>query len=282
MPKGRGRARTLSTAVLFGRELPEPPRFTGTVLALGFLGCWGAYALALGGQLAPVAETLSSSAGFGIDAVRITGQKEIAEADVLTVLDIEPGTSLLSYDAADARVRLSHMSWVNAVSVRKLYPATLQVTIKEREPFALWQRGQTVSVVDRAGEIITDVVDDRFVRLPLAIGHGAQRRLAEFMTTMDRFTTLKPKVRAYILVSDRRWTLRLDNGIDVLLPEADTASALERLERLDNEGGLLARDLAAIDLRFDDRVMVRLTQAAQERRKAELDSGKSKKKGARI
>ncbi len=270
LSEGRGRARFR----LFPRPRTRPaspfPRFTGTALALAFLAASGAYAISLAGETKPVVESLTTAMGFGINAVRITGQKEINEADVLTVLAIPKGASLIGYDAEDARRRLQHMSWIDSVAVMKLYPSTLQVTIKERQPFALWQRGQVVSVVDREGAVITDVVGDRFVRLPRAVGHGAQHRLAEIIDDFDGFEALKSKVRAYILIADRRWNLRLDNGIDVLLPETGVRAALAELQRLDSERGLFARDITRVDLRLPDKVVVRLSEDAQEKFDAEV------------
>lgn len=269
-PRGSGRVRDWLFPPFYDSRTSPLPRFTGTALALAFLTAWGGYSLSLAGQLAPVAESLATAAGFGVKAVRITGQKEVNEADVLTVLAIPQGSSLISYDAEDARDRLAHMSWVDSVSVMKLYPSTLQVTIKERAPFALWQRGQVVSVIDKTGAVITDAVEDRYVRLPRAVGHGAQRRLAEIIDDFDGFDALKSKVRAYILVADRRWNLRLDNGIDVLLPETGVKAALEELQRLDEQEGLFARDITQVDLRLADRVMVRLGDEAAKKREADL------------
>jgi cell division protein FtsQ len=85
-------------------------------------------------------------------------------------------------------------------------------------------------------------------------------------------------VRATVLVGERRWNLRLTNGIDVLLPESGIAAALANLVMLDREKNLITRDIVAIDLRLPDRVTVRLSDAAAQAR-AEALKDKSKKKG---
>ena len=85
-------------------------------------------------------------------------------------------------------------------------------------------------------------------------------------------------VHASVLVGERRWNLRLNNGIDVRLPESDVAPALERLVVLDNEKNLITRDIVAIDLRLPDRVTVRLSEAAAQARIDALKD-KQKKKG---
>ena len=85
-------------------------------------------------------------------------------------------------------------------------------------------------------------------------------------------------MRATVLVGERRWNLRLKNGIDVRLPETDIAPALERLVALDKEKNLTTRDIVAIDLRLADRVTVRLSEAAAQAR-IDAAKDKAKKKG---
>jgi cell division protein FtsQ len=112
-------------------------------------------------------------------------------------------------------------------------------------------------------------------RLPLVVGHGAQAKAKEFLALLDRYPTMRDFVHASVLVGERRWNLRLKNGIDVRLPESDVAAALERLVALDREKNLITRDIVAIDLRLADRVTVRLTDAAAQ---ARIDAAKDKPK----
>jgi cell division protein FtsQ len=87
-------------------------------------------------------------------------------------------------------------------------------------------------------------------------------------------------VRASIFVGERRWNLRLMNGLDVRLPETDVTQALERLVSLDHEVKLISRDIVTIDLRLPDRVTVKLSPAAaQARAEALKEKQKAAKKG---
>jgi cell division protein FtsQ len=87
-------------------------------------------------------------------------------------------------------------------------------------------------------------------------------------------------VRASILVAERRWNLKLKNGLDVRLPESGVAHALDTLAELDRDKHLLSRDITAIDLRLPDRVSVRLSDdAAQAREDALKDKAAKRKRG---
>ena len=89
---------------------------------------------------------------------------------------------------------------------------------------------------------------------------------------LDRWPDLKRRVRAHIRVADRRWDIRLDNGVTVRLPERNVDDALQRLRHLDDEKDLLARDIATVDLRLSDRVTIGLTDRASSRRDNALDA----------
>jgi len=246
------------------------PARAGTIGALTFLAATGWYGIILGGHASAFGDAIAQAAGFSIDQVRITGQRETDEVDVLAALAIPPGSSMFSYDLQAARQRVAEIPWVEQSSIRKLYPATLQISITERTPFALWQRGHVVSVIDRNGTVIDDYVAPRFARLPMIVGHGGQRRAAEFVALLDRFPTLRPRVQASVLVADRRWNLVLENGSEIRLPEKGAAEALAELVRLDSENALLSRDITAVDLRLKDRVVVRLSDEAASQREIML------------
>lgn len=279
-PRGRGvprlHRRPLWRAAGILQDLPE---WAGTAGALAFLSATIFYGLVVGGYARTVSESLTSAAGFEIAAVKLSGQRETTEFEILEALEIEQGTSLALFDAAAARERLARIPWVETVSVQKLYPGTLQVRIDEREAFALWQRGDRLSVIDARGQVISDEVDGRYANLLMLVGHGAQYRGDEILAALEQVPELRSRVRAARLVSDRRWDLLLENGISVRLPETDVPRALADLMRLDAESGLLTRDITVVDIRLPDRVVVRLTDEAMERRENELKSRGPRRSG---
>ncbi len=279
-PRGRGvprlHRRPLWRAAGILQDLPE---WTGTAGALVFLSATIFYALAVGGYARTVSESLTSAAGFEIEAVKLSGQRETTEFEILEALEIEQGTSLALFDASAARERLARIPWIETVSVQKLYPGTLQVRIDEREAFALWQRGNSLSVIDAKGQVISDNVDGRYANLLMLVGHGAQYRGAEILAALEKVPELRARVRAARLVSDRRWDLLLENGLTVRLPEKDVGRALADLIRMDADNGLLTRDITVVDIRLPDRVVVRMSDEAIERRNAETKSRGAKRSG---
>jgi cell division protein FtsQ len=219
-----------------------------------------------------------NAAGFRIVSVALAGQHHVSREEVLAAAGVSGSTSLLFLDVEQTRERLKTNPWIADATVLKLYPGELQIGIKEREAFALWQKDGQVSVIADDGTVLEPYVSPRLIELPLVVGRGAETRAKEFLVLLDRYPALRAFVRAAVLVGERRWNLRLNNGIDVRLPETDIAPALERLVALDKEKNLITRDIVAIDLRLPDRVTVRLSEAAAQAR-IDAAKDKAKKKG---
>src|SRR5262249_16573889 len=128
------------------------------------------------------------------------------------------------------------------------------------------QPTRTGNVIAEDGTVLQPFVEDRYRGLPLVVGSGAGRRAKDFIGLLDRYPEIRSALSASVLVAERRWNLRLTNGMDVRLPENDLQAALDRLVKLDHDKKLLSRDIASIDLRLPDRVTVRLSDAATQAR----------------
>ncbi len=227
-----------------------------------------------------VRDAAANSVGFRIGAVSLSGEKEISREEILTIAGVTGRASLLFLDADAARARLMANPWIADAAVLKLYPDRLQITIKERQAFALWQKDRHVNVIADDGTVLEAYVERRYITLPLVVGKGAEHQAKDFLAVIDRYPEIRAQLRASILVAQRRWNLLLQNGIDVELPETNVASALDRLVALDRDKKILSRDIALVDLRLPDRVTVRLSDAAAQAREDALKDHKPKKGGS--
>lgn len=247
----------------------EPPRRFGITAVAVFLSASALYGVWVGGQFPALAQSVTSRFGFAIDQIRVSGNVETSEIDILDRLELDGWTSLIGFNAESARERIASLPWVETVAVRKVYPDEIEVKIDERAAFAIWQHGSELSIVQRDGRVILPFVAGRHSSLPLVVGGGAANG-ADFVEKVSRYPELARQVKGYVRVAGRRWNLRLENGITIKLPEDGEDAALAEVVRLDRERGLLSRDVAAVDLRLADRLVVRLTPEAMEKRTAML------------
>lgn len=259
------------------------PSGLGSACVIGLFAAIGLYGVVRGGWIEAARaeygepqDILARALGLGVDRITISGLRELREAEVLAAAGLSPKSSLPFADVGDIRARLEALPLVKEASVRKLFPSEMTIQIEERKPFALWQNHGEVFVVAADGTVIDRFGDARFLGLPFVVGEGANERAKDYAALLDQAGSLKPRIRAGMLVNDRRWTLKLDNGIDVRLPEDGAGEALARLAAIEARGGVLDKDILAVDLRLTDRVVVRLTEEA-----AAARATAKKKPGAR-
>ena len=261
------------------------PHGAGIAAAIVFVLASVAFGIVRGGhepvmatELRDLRDAVANTLGFRIASIALAGEHQLTREEILTIAGVTGRSSLLFFDATEARARLKADSWIAEATVLKLYPGRLHIAVTERNAFALWQKDGKVAVISDDGTVVERYVSKRFADLPLVVGVGAETRAKDFLALLDKYPPVRGRLRAAVLVAERRWNAMLDNGIDVRLPESGTEDALETLVRLDRDNKILTRDIAAVDLRLPDRVTVRLSDEAFAARQEALKDKKAKKK----
>jgi cell division protein FtsQ len=238
--------------------------------AILFLGLTIMHAVLLGGYLdypnspwLKIPGKLSSVIGMAADDIRIKGLVHQDPEMVLAALGIKPGGSLVGFDAANARNFLEDLDWVSSAKVQRLFPNQLEISVVERVPFAVWQRGGAYYVIDRTGSAMSSLHPGDVRSLPLVTGEGAQFAVAELVNQLEATPDLSSKMKAAARVGQRRWNLYLDKGITVLLPDKEVEAALARLQALEQSQHLLSKGIRTVDLRFAGRVIVGIAQTEE-------------------
>jgi cell division protein FtsQ len=210
---------------------------------------------------------LERTAGLGLRVadIRVEGRATTDRATILAALGAGPGTPILAIDPLRAEKRLEALPWVSSAVIERRLPDTVDVRLVERRPLALWQHGGKLQLIDDAGSVIPVARLDRFAKLPLVVGPDAATDAAALLAMLAREPDLDRRVTAAVRVGGRRWNLRIDGRIDVLLPADDPAAAWAALAHVERSSAILDRDVEAVDMRLPDRLIVRVApQAPQE------------------
>lgn len=200
--------------------------------------------------------------GLVVTDIKVEGRETTDRETILTALGAGPGTPILAISPRRAKEQLESLPWVRTAVVERRLPDTLYIRLVERKPLALWQHGGKIELIDHEGAVIRVTRLDRFAKLPMVVGESAASHAAELLDMLATEPDLAARVTAAIRVGDRRWNLRIDNAIDVLLPAEAAASAWTQLARLERSSAILKRDVQTVDVRLPDRLVLRVNPEA--------------------
>jgi len=235
------------------------------ILAITVAGSYGAIiASRIPAGQAALAEAadrvIAATALFGlvVTDIQVEGRETTDVATVMAALSAARGAPILAISPARAKEQLEALPWVRSATIERRLPGTLFVRLAERHPLAVWQHGGIQQLIDRDGTVIP--VDDlsRFAHLLVVVGDDAAPNAAKLIDMLAGQPELAARVTAAVRVGGRRWNLRIDDAIDVMLPEENPDSAWNRLAELERISLLLKRDVQTVDLRLPDRLVLRV------------------------
>lgn len=214
------------------------------------------------GLLASVME-LTGTLGLVVTDIQVDGRSTTDRETILAALDAHYGTPILAVNPSRAKQQLEALPWVRSAAIERRLPGTLYVRLVERRPLAVWQHDGKHELIDRDGTVIPVTDLSRFAKLPTVVGGDSARHgAAQLLDLLANEWSLATRVTAAVLVGDRRWNVRLDHQIEVMLPEDDMAGAWAKLAQLERSNRVLQRDVETIDMRLPDRLVLRVGEPA--------------------
>jgi cell division protein FtsQ len=203
---------------------------------------------------------LNYTAEFGLQVrdIIVEGRNETPKDAILEAIGVNSGDPILAFDPAIAKERIEALPWISHVSIERRLPDSLYVTITEKKPIALWQFQEKLSLIDSNGTSIPDVDRSKYKNIPLIVGEDAPKFAPSFFEILESESHLKSLIASAVIIGKRRWDLHLKNGMIVKLPENNASAAWTQLALLDQEHKLLDRDIAIIDFRLPDRLIIKM------------------------
>jgi cell division protein FtsQ len=201
-------------------------------------------------------------AGFRVKQVDPRGLDKMDAMQVYQIAADQLDEAMPLVDLEGTRERLLKYGWVQDARVSRRWPDTLVVDIVERQPAAIWQHNQQLTLIDRNGIVLAPVKLEAMPDLPLVIGPGANRHSGELNRLIAATPELKPMLEGATWIGGRRWDLRFQSGEVLALPEGQEAAqkALVKFARMDRMTQLLGRGFARFDMRIPGKFIVRVSR----------------------
>ena len=208
---------------------------------------------------------LAADLGLRIEAVQVHGAVTVDPSQLAAAIGVKPGDPALGFSLAVVRNRVAQLGPVQDVTVERVLPDTLIVSITERDALAIWQTTSngiaSFVLIDKKGNAIADqdaaAAKRRQPSLLLLSGADAP----QFASTLINELQTAPVVLTHVAAAERvdglRWNLILKNQTLVKLPDDGEAEAIGQLAALQDSVQLLDRPVQDIDLRQPGRLVVR-------------------------
>ncbi len=264
--RGRGAARRGGRSRLDGLPIAgEMVRKLSLWILFGMLVAVGlavAVAMRVPQLIATAAGEAVGEAGFAVRRVEIKGLNRMERLPVYAVALDQKSMAMPLVELEETRARLLRFGWVQEARVSRRWPDTLVVDVVERQPAAIWQHNQQLTLIDRHGTLLEPVKLEAMPDLPLIVGPAANRHAGQLARLLEVVPELKPMLAGASWIGGRRWDLRFQSGEVLALPEGEerAGKALVHFARMDRMTQLLGRGLVRFDMRVPGKFIVRVSR----------------------
>jgi len=215
------------------------------MLVLGVIGC-GAYF-----------EQVETSPILPILHVTVDGEFSHIDKQAL-VEAVTPFAigGFVSVDVARLREAGEAIPWVKEIQVKRVWPDSLHLVVEEQEAIALWGDD---ALVNNKGNLFFPAKKSFPEGLVQLRGpKGSSRVVAEQFYVMSRLvSTLGLSVQEVEMNERRAWTIKLSNGVNVMLGRIDSEQRLQRFATTFK--AVLQpyeKDITAVDMRYTNGLSV--------------------------
>jgi cell division protein FtsQ len=200
---------------------------------------------------------------FPIKDVVFYGNKHLTDDELRALAGIHKNESIITVSRKRVIRMLLKSPWIKSVSVRKELPDTLSVLIEEVTPFALLDMKGRLFIINDKGNLLEELKGDSIPFLPVITANPYSRdegfsealNLARSMNDLG-FSSERNQIEIIVSKKPQELTAVIDGAV-VKVGSGDYRKKLERLLELEEEIRKRSIPVDFIDLRFENRVIVK-------------------------
>jgi cell division septal protein FtsQ len=206
---------------------------------------------------------MSNSALFNLKRIDITGNINVKRDEVLTLLDIDLGANILSWNMNAARKRIQNHQWVKDVIIsRSFMPASVKVNIVEHKPIATLFLKDRPYLISEDGLVFASSPGVFYgLKVNAAeytkddMGHGLDQILKSTVQTANLVRSKGLEVQDAAIEPGGLVDIRLKNNITLTIFGDMTPIKVDMAKKTMKE--LNPAEGTVMDLRCDDKVVLR-------------------------
>ncbi|NWF51461.1 MAG: FtsQ-type POTRA domain-containing protein [Nitrospirae bacterium] len=199
---------------------------------------------------------------FPIRNIIFYGSKNLTDEELKSLTGIHENESLITVSEKEVCEKLLRSPWIRSVGVRKELPHTLAIVVEEVAPFALLEMNNRLFIINEKGDLLEELKDDPIPFLPVirANPYNKDENFSEALNLAKSMNDLgfsSERNQIEIIVSRPQELTAVIDGTIVKVGSGDYRKKLERLLELEDEIKRRNIPVDFIDLRFENRVVVK-------------------------
>jgi cell division protein FtsQ len=232
----------------------------------------------------------------GAANIEAAGLTEVSRSEMLPVFGEDIGRNIFFVPLDERRKQLEAIPWIEHATVMRLLPDQIRVSVVERKPVAFTRQGQQIGLVDADGVLLSmpaATMAKHHYSFPVVTGidrgdpaAARKARMAMYLRLMGDLDSTSQHFSEQISEIDLTdpedaRILMPEQGADILAHFGEDRF-LERYQRYKAHIGEWRQQyphLAAVDLRYDQQVVLQMTSGKEA---AETASGASAAAGTSI
>ena len=193
---------------------------------------------------------------FKVQEVLVEGQSKLLKQDIVTQLEQMKGKNIVYLNTDEIEKRIKADVRVKKVSVKKLFPSKIVVTLEEREPYVYVKKGDETFLADKDLNIYGDILEEPSKNIPV-INYTNDESLKEIKTILSKiqnkdFYAMISEIRQ----SEKNYEILLTNNVRIItettVTEKKYEEAYKLYEKIRKKGPVIS-----MDLRFIDKIIVK-------------------------
>ncbi len=145
------------------------------------------------------------------------------------------------------------LPWIHKIVITRSIPDILNVSIIEYQPFAIWENENEKYIIDKDGNTVPFEESEEFKNMVILSGNGANTHAKSLFNIFSIDSEFSARIYSATWLGNRRWDIRLDNGLLIKLPESNINRAWQNLIKIYSTPGSTI-GLKSIDLRIEDKI----------------------------
>ena len=125
----------------------------------------------------------------------------------------------------------------------------LTIKLEEKNIIGLANIENNNYLIDDDNNLIKSKISTNLSHLPIFYGKNSNKN-ANVILRSIRESDINLNYISFSLIDNRRWNIKLNNGVKILLPENNVTDTLKLLKKIDTEHDILKGNFVEIDLRI--------------------------------